>query len=160
MRRLVYGCLAGLAASVPMTATMARLRQRLPDADRYELPPAELTAGAGFPHSPAATMVAHFAYGALTGALFGLQKRRSPILGAAFGVGVWSASYLGWIPLSGLLAPATRHPRPRVALMLIAHVVWGASLASAQREIEGAEDGFTGRRLPASAPAARERGTR
>jgi hypothetical protein len=149
MRGLAYGSLAGLAATVPMTATMARLRQRLPGPERYELPPAELAAETGLPDSPAATMLAHFAYGALMGALFGLQRRRSPAVGAAFGVGVWAASYLGWIPALGLLAPATRHPARRNALMLAAHLAWGSALASGLREIELAEPAFArgGRRL-------------
>jgi hypothetical protein len=160
MRGLAYGCLAGLAASVPMTATMERLQRRLPQPDRFELPPAELTSEAGLPHGPAPTLVAHFLYGGLMGALFGLQERRSAVAGASFGVGVWAASYLGWIPAAGLLAPATRHPLRRTALMLIAHVVWGASLAASLREIERAEPAFAGRDRPASARAARERGKR
>jgi len=91
---------------------------------------------------------------------FGLQERRSAAAGASFGVGVWAASYLGWIPAVGLLAPATRHPRHRSALMLAAHVVWGASLAAGLREIERAETAFTGNASPEGEPAARERGRR
>jgi hypothetical protein len=160
MRGPVYGCLSGLAASLPMTATMARLRLGLPEPDRFELPPAELAAEVGLPDRPAATLGAHFLYGGLMGALFGIQERRSPLAGASFGVAVWAASYLGWIPAAGLLAPATRHPARRNALMLVAHVVWGVSLAAGLREIEGAEAAFTGRARPESAPDARERGRR
>jgi hypothetical protein len=142
MRDLVYGCLAGLAATIPMTASMRRLHERLPEAERYALPPREVVAAAGGPDGPVATLLAHFAYGGLMGALFALQPRRSSIVGSAFGVGVWCASYLGWIPALGLLAPATRHPKERNALMLAAHIVWGAALASGLREIERAEPAF------------------
>jgi uncharacterized membrane protein YagU involved in acid resistance len=164
MRGLVYGCFSGLAASVPMTATMARLLESLPERDRFALPPAELVAEVGLPGRPAPTLTAHLLYGGLMGALFGMQRRRSAVAGASFGVGVWAASYLGWIPAAGLLAPATRHPARRNALMLIAHVVWGVSLAASLREIERAETAFTGdareRAGLANPSAARERGTR
>ena len=130
MRRLVYGSLAGLAATLPMTAAMGRLHRRLPENQRYALPPREIVAAAGGPERPGATLLAHFGYGALTGALFALQPRRSPLVGAGFGVAVWAASYLGWIPALGLLAPATRHPARRNALMLAAHLAWGSALAS------------------------------
>ena len=56
-----------------------------------------------------------------------------------FGLGVWAASYLGWIPGLRILEPATQHPAHRTALMLMAHVIWGVSLASGLREIELAE---------------------
>jgi hypothetical protein len=141
-----------------MTATMEQLQKRLPAPDRYELPPAELTSEAGVPHGPTPTLMAHFLYGGLVGALFGLQERRSAAAGASFGLGVWAASYLGWIPAVGLLAPATRHPRHRVGLMLVAHVVWGASLAASLREIERAEAAFTGQAHPGNRRAAQERG--
>jgi hypothetical protein len=42
--------------------------------------------------------------------------------------------------------------------MLIAHLVWGASLAASLREIERAEVAFTGDARSKSARAARERG--
>ena len=49
--------------------------------------------------------------------------------GIAFGLGVWTASYLGLLPALGILKPATQHPLRRNLLMIGAHVVWGASLA-------------------------------
>jgi uncharacterized membrane protein YagU involved in acid resistance len=49
--------------------------------------------------------------------------------GALFGVGVWAASYLGWLPAAGILRPATREPAGRNAMMIASHAVWGASLA-------------------------------
>jgi hypothetical protein len=148
MRGLIYGCLAGLAATVPMTATMGRLHRKLPERERYALPPREIVSAAGAPDGPAAAVLAHFAYGGIVGALFALQPRRSPLAGSAFGVAVWSASYLGWIPALGLLEPGQRHPARRNALMLAAHAVWGATLASGLREIERAEPAFRRRGKP------------
>ena len=47
--------------------------------------------------------------------------------GAAFGLGVWSVSYLGLMPALGVLNPATEHPGRRNALMIAAHLVWGSA---------------------------------
>jgi hypothetical protein len=148
MRDLVYGWLAGMAAAVPMTAAMGRLHRRLPERERYAVPPREVVSAAGGPDGPAAAMLAHVAYGGVAGALFALQPRRSPLVGSMYGAAVWCASYLGWIPGLGLLEPATRHPPLRNALMLAAHAVWGATLASGLREIDLAEPAFRRRGRP------------
>jgi putative membrane protein len=41
---------------------------------------------------------------------------------------VWAGSYLGLLPVLGILSPATRHPTGRNALMIAAHIIWGATL--------------------------------
>jgi putative membrane protein len=48
--------------------------------------------------------------------------------GTAFGLLVWTASYLGLLPSAGILSPATAHPARRNALMIVAHVIWGVTL--------------------------------
>lgn len=151
MSRIIYGAIAGVAASVAMTAAMRRLHRQLPEDEQYALPPREIiqalpnsrSSSTGTRHDEDATrswtMLAHFAYGGLTGILFALQRDRAIITGVAYGLGVWVASYLGWIPAARILTPATRHPGRRNALMLAAHGVWGAVLAAGLREIEAAE---------------------
>ena len=59
-------------------------------------------------------------------------------LGSGAGVAVWAASYFGWIPAMGLLSPAHRHPPARNALMIAAHLVWGAVTAASYRELVAA----------------------
>ncbi len=87
-------------------------------------------------------MLAHFAYGALAGAVYARTLGRPTSSGGAiYGLLVWIASYLGWIPASGLLKPATGHPPRRNALMIAAHLVWGTVLAFSINEIERAETG-------------------
>jgi uncharacterized membrane protein YagU involved in acid resistance len=139
---LVIGALAGLAATAPMTLFMQQIHQQLPARERYPLPPSEivdeLTAQAGVDDQIdqsehiALTLIAHFGYGAATGALYAplAQAFHPPALlgGAVFGLGVWSASYLGLLPALGILSPATEHPARRNALMIGAHVIWGVSL--------------------------------
>lgn len=140
MKPLLAGGLAGWIATAPMTATVLAGRSRLPPEQRYAIPPYEITteiaekAGIGRHLGPsrelAATTLAHFAYGAACGALYMLlpDRWRNPATGAAFGVAVWGGSYLGWLPALRILRPATTHPPGRNAMMLAAHLVWGAAL--------------------------------
>ncbi|MEN3976877.1 hypothetical protein [Emcibacter sp. SYSU 3D8] len=168
MRRILYGGLAGLAATMAMTATIQKLQRFLPRRQAYPLPPRETTQRAadltgvdgGKGKLAAVTMAAHFAYGAITGAVYPLlTKKRSPVVGGAYGLAVWAGSYLGWIPAVRLLAPATRHPLERNLLMLAAHAIWGAALASGLQKLEQTEAAFQGERVP-DAPKRRRKWSR
>jgi hypothetical protein len=135
----VLGALSGFVATLPMTATMSRLHRRLPRSERYPLPPRELSEDLPSfgKDTGTATLVYHFLYGAGAGGLFGAFSRgRGLASGLVYGVVVWAASYLGWIPASQRLKPATRHPAQRNGLMLAAHLVWGAALAIGLRELD------------------------
>lgn len=142
MNDFVRGAVAGLAATAPMTLAMSAMHRALPPEERYPLPPKRITMRladeAGFKDElgererNALTMLAHFDYGAAMGGLYGLLEPRLPgppaAKGVGFGLAVWTVSYLGLLPLAGILKPATEHPPRRSALMIAAHVVWGASL--------------------------------
>ena len=135
------GAAAGLAATVPMTAAMQLMHRRLPVHERYPLPPRRITMRAADkagvrpyvdePQRLGLTMAAHFGYGTAVGALFGLVAPRRPAeaaaAGAGFGLLVWTVSYLGLMPALDLHRPATREPAGRNALMIAAHLVWGAT---------------------------------
>ena len=152
---LPTGLLSGLAATVPMTAVMEILHRQLPARQRYPLPPRQisqrLTRRVGVEQDLdegehfALALASHFGYGAATGAIYGILEDRlrphveraapgAPAVavdaaqGVAYGLLVWAGSYLGWLPAAGILKPATRHPAPRNALMIAAHVVFGATL--------------------------------
>ncbi|HEX8679013.1 MAG TPA: DUF6789 family protein [Chthoniobacterales bacterium] len=79
----------------------------------------------------AATMLAHFAYGGATGAIYGAVSDDIPAStltkGIGFGLLVWTASYLGFLPGTGILKMATKHPARRNLLMIGAHVVFGVT---------------------------------
>lgn len=136
------GALAGLLATLPMTVAMELMHRQLPAWERYPLPPSEITErvtdelglqeGMTEEDHLALTLVNHFAYGAAAGALYDPLMRHVPLppamRGVAFGLGVWTVSYLGLLPALGILRPATKHPAERNALMISAHVVWGAAL--------------------------------
>ena len=138
MRNVIFGTLAGITATLAMTAAMRRLDRLLPAEQRYPLPPRELTQrtapGLDNTRLAEATVAAHFGYGAAAGVLYAFLPRKLQA-GPAYGVLVWGLSYLGWIPAMRILAPATSHPAERNLLMLAAHLVWGAALAASLREI-------------------------
>jgi len=154
----LFGALAGIAATFAMTAAMQRMHRLLPNDERYALPPREITDSiGGSPLLPAsganrsaAALANHFAFGALAGAIYAaLFPRRGTAPGVIYGLAVWAASYLGWIPAAGILPDATRHPLRRNLLMLAAHVVWGATLTKSLFELEQSEAEIFGRHADA-----------
>ncbi len=142
MNKIIFGALAGIAATVPMTILMIEWHKRLPPEEKYPLPPREifdeLTEKAGADRylneseKTNLSLIGHFAYGAATGAVYAplvsLVQNPNPVNGVVYSVGLWGASYLGWLPALQILRPADEHPARRNALMITAHVVWGAAL--------------------------------
>lgn len=150
MNGLIKGAIAGLFATVPMTIAMKVLHEQLPHEERYPLPPRLIVENAaeaadvehelGEDEEYKLTVLAHFAYGAATGAIYSgalsaMDAKPGAANGVAYGLGVWTLSYLGLLPAVGLLEPATEHPARRNAVMIAAHVVWGASLGWAARRL-------------------------
>jgi uncharacterized membrane protein YagU involved in acid resistance len=150
MNPYLAGAIGGMLAAAPMTLVMEVQFRRLTRSQRYPLPPRELTEAmerrAGVVDALSeqtrvvSSLAAHFAYGALTGAaypLFAGRRVGHPALhGSMYGVFVWAASYLGWVPAAGILAPATEHPAQRRRLMIVAHLVWGAVMALIMRRLD------------------------
>lgn len=85
------------------------------------------------------TILSHFGYGSLFGAIHALFDQRIPLRsslkGALSGVALWMGSYLGWLPAMNLLPPATRQPWRRNLVMIIAHVIWGVTLGEVLRKL-------------------------
>ena len=142
-RGLFAGGLSGVAATVPMTLVMEAAYRALPPGEkRGPLPPREITMKAADavgveddlsePQKKGLTGLAHFAYGAGAGSVYGAVAPHLPLgpvgNGIAYGLAVWTGSYLGWLPAAGVLPPATREPAGKNAVMIAAHVVWGATL--------------------------------
>lgn len=142
MHDVTKGALAGAIATGPMTVAMVAMHRALPPKEQYPLPPSlitrELEEKAGVvddidrKEHRKLTFVNHFGYGALCGALFAsMSTQPSVAKGVAFGLGVWSTSYFVLLPALRLVRPPTKAPPRRNALMIAAHVVWGAALAMA-----------------------------
>ena len=148
MRGIVIGAAAGLLATAPMTLVMSRLHRNLPRRQRYPLPPSRITANlenaANMEHRltheehKALTLLAHYGYGSAMGVLYGAASsglfRANMFSGALFGLGVWAGSYLGLLPVTGLHESATEEPADRNALMIAAHLVWGAVTGEITRQ--------------------------
>ena len=142
-QRAAIGGLAGLAATVPMTIAMELLRPLVPLHGQLPTPqePRYVTEGilrsAGLDHELSRTVrrkltwLAHGLFGAACGAGLALIPRKvpfsKPVQGVLCGLGVWTASYAGWVPALGILPPPSGRPRGRNALMIAAHMVWGAT---------------------------------
>jgi putative membrane protein len=125
-----------------MTAFMLIAYRRLPKKERYALPPRQITMNVAetvgveeaLPEpaeKTAVTLVSHFAYGAAAGAVYGAvagdMDEPAVAKGVGFGLLVWAGSYLGWLPAVGLHRSAIKEPLRRNALMIGAHVIWGAT---------------------------------
>lgn len=148
-RRLLKGAAAGFVATAPMSLTMVLGWRLLPRREQYHLPPRlitnEITERAGIEDEltedqlVGLTIVSHFGYGALFGAIYALFDHRlrmhSSLRGAMMGLALWIGSYLGWLPAMGILRPATQHPWRRNLLMIVAHLIWGVTLGELARKL-------------------------
>lgn len=146
MASMVRGGLAGLAATVPMTAVIAAGRV---GGWLYTPPPAEITGEVAErmgeepePEDPvfqASWLAAHLGYGAACGALYGLLRpllpRSNSAAGLIFGGAVWGVSYLGLLPALDLFPSATKDSPRRQAVMIAAHGVYGVSLAEVEQAL-------------------------
>jgi uncharacterized membrane protein YagU involved in acid resistance len=146
---MIKGAVAGLLATFPMTLFMRAAWRMLPALEKYPLPPRLITKKVVREVEPnerlsadnltALTLLLHF--GAFTGALYGVVEDKIRMKAAAkgmlMGTAVWSGSYLGWIPMLGILPPATEHPWRRNVLMIVAHFIWGGALGVLAQKLKG-----------------------
>lgn len=133
------GAGAGLVATIPMSVVMGLLHQLLPTERPFPLPPKAITARSGRKAGAkmderelqAATVAAHLGYGSAMGAVYAPLAHALPLppylSGILFGLLVWFLSYMGWVPAVGLMAPATEQSRGRNIMLIVSHIVWGAT---------------------------------
>lgn len=140
---VLRGAAAGLAATVPMTIAMEALRVSLPREQYRRMPPREIVdrtvekAGEADHLDEvdriAITTVAHLAFGAAAGAIYGgiAGSRRSSVLsGIGYGVAVWALAYGVGLPSLGLHPAAAHDTRDRNKVLIASHIVWGATLGA------------------------------
>jgi uncharacterized membrane protein YagU involved in acid resistance len=142
-RPILVGLAAGFVGTAAMTVAMELMFRLLPPRQQAPLPPRQITGRLAEQSGIrrywdeddifAATLLAHFGYGSLGGAIYTLVAERLPlrasVKGSLFGLVVWTGSYYGWVPALQLLSPASQWPRSRKILMVVAHLVWGTTLA-------------------------------
>lgn len=129
----------GALATFPMTIVSEIVQRQLPRPEQEPLPPKQiadvLMERLGVKHvlsteeQEAFALASHYGYGALAGTSYALlfPKRTSASLlrGMGFGMAVWAASYLGWLPAMRILPSAVKWPRGRNIIMIAGHLVWG-----------------------------------
>lgn len=139
---IVTGALSGAVATGPMTGIMLGAHRLLPIWHKGPVPPKKLAMAVASriglkqhlskQEKETASWISHFGYGAVMGGLYGPVSRQIPapplVKGIVFGLLVWAGSYLGFIPLADLPDAATDQPWERNAMMIAAHIVWGAVL--------------------------------
>ncbi|HEX8373217.1 MAG TPA: DUF1440 domain-containing protein [Chthoniobacterales bacterium] len=138
----VLGLICGICATGPMSAVMIALHRRLPEDEKYPLPPREITEKLAHAAAPSQELapptrsllswLAHFGYGGAAGAIYANTPLPvAPALrGPLFGLIVWTTSYFGLLPALGILSSAKEHPIRRSGLMIAAHLVWGWVMAT------------------------------
>lgn len=137
---IARGAVSGLGATVTMSAVIAggKLMGLVP-----ATPPKHITANLGHklglaPRRAsdsafhASWISAHLGYGMAMGigyhALRNMLPRRGWYTGVAYGLLVWAVSYVGLLPAMGLFPPPEKTARRQTAVMIVAHMVYGASL--------------------------------
>jgi hypothetical protein len=137
-RAVIQGGLAGLAGTAAMSVAMLGAQKagwmgKMPPKKITEAALGALRVNRSAPRSNALSTVAHFGYGVAGGVLFAAGTRRllprargvGPAAGAAFGIGVWALSYLGWVPALGIMPPPHRDRPGRPTAMVLAHLIYG-----------------------------------
>jgi hypothetical protein len=145
MTRFLTGVLAGTVATVPMTAFWEFMHPRLAGEPPRPLPPREvaeaLAVKAGVNRHLSErdiedlALAAHFGYGALAGGVFGMVFPRNGgnsapaavAFGLLFGAGVWTVSYFGWLPATGVRHSPRYDVPARTRLIFASHLVWGSA---------------------------------
>lgn len=149
-RRVLIGAVAGMIASIPMAGMMIGLNRVLPGRKRSfrdiltPLPPKLITrrvtrrAGIGQITRSGrkwdlTTWLAHLGYGAAAASLYPVITRPLPVphilRGMLFALGIWGASYMGWLPAANILPPAKKQTARRNAVMILSHLTWGSIIA-------------------------------
>lgn len=156
-RALLFGAGAGVAATLAMSGVMlmaqrAGLLGRSPPRHIVERALGRLHVRRELApwHRQVITALAHLGFGASQGALYAVLHQQwgsrlgpqssglgapSAATGVPFALVVWAASYAGWIPALGILPPPSKDRPGRPTAMILAHVVYGAALASTLRRL-------------------------
>lgn len=141
--------LAGFVGTAPMTVFMLLTQRFLPRGQRYDLPPEiitkDLAQRARVRHHMnkrqilGATLFSHFGYGAAMGLLYRPLSKKGPlppvVKGVSFGLLVWAGSYLVLLPLLGMAESGQKEPGRRNLMMIVAHIIWGSSMAIVADEL-------------------------
>ncbi len=142
LTRMALGAAAGAAGTVAMVGLLTGSQQYLPQTlEPLEQDPGEFMVERAQealperaeeaipePVESAAAQSLHFGYGMTWGALYAAVRPHggNPLVdGAALGLGVWGAGYLGWIPAVGLAPPVSEHEPEQLLGSIGRHALYG-----------------------------------
>jgi uncharacterized membrane protein YagU involved in acid resistance len=148
IRRILAGATAGVIATGPQSAVVwgsraAGVYHRRPPPEVLAEGPTNAAVDAGVLPSHLwrpAMLVEHVGFGAAGGILFAFVSsvvRPTMLAGVVTGLAIWKASYDGWIPALRIMPPPERDETGRQLTMVIAHVAYGLSLATAFKRLNG-----------------------
>jgi uncharacterized membrane protein YagU involved in acid resistance len=149
----VRGALAGVAGGLIMTAMKKKVAPRaMPEEMRtHTFAPKQavewVEEQAGYPNALTddqemrAAMATHLGYSVITGATYGLIRRKAdgvpaPLTGALFGLAVWGASFEGWMPALGIKQRTTERPMEQWPMPIMGHLIFGAATALAYEALQ------------------------
>src|SRR3954451_1976324 len=143
MKSAALGAIAGLVATVPMSAWMWFASKRGWLVEQAPQTVTRRSSQQATGRKPAAqkldvlTTAVHLGIGGALGALFGvLVGRRTPgavastVVGVGYGLFVWVASYAALLPAVDLMPPPSSDHRRRPQVMVVAHVIFGSVLGA------------------------------
>jgi hypothetical protein len=153
LEHIFIGAVAGIAATFALSTAKRAIEKRTPsakvpmrkDAGAFVVERAESMlprrAVARIPRKveSVAQQSARLLYGAGFGALYSLARTDAEgvlLEGAALGLAVWAAGYLGWLPATRLMPPLTRQRPPQILAPVLEHVLYGVSAVGAIRALE------------------------
>lgn len=137
MKKLALGAAAGTVATFVMQGMLEQGQKHIPDSK----PPIKQDPGEfmvdklPLPEKikPLAAKSLHLGYGITAGVIWSLlpHSRWHAAEGAALGLGVWAAGYLGWLPATDLMPPISEHTATQIAVPVVEHALFGVAVAKA-----------------------------
>lgn len=146
MHPILRGALSGALATIPMTVPILAARKL----GLFRTPPpvqisdqiaahTDVLPGRAEPGFTPSWLAGHFGYGAACGAVYGLVRPllpgSTPAAGLLFGEAVWGVSYIGYLPALNLYPAPEEDVKPRTATMILAHAIFGLTLAETDRRL-------------------------
>jgi hypothetical protein len=147
LRVMIEPIVAGAIATIPMTLTILIAKRAgfigTPSPRQVSQEMAEEMAPLpeeGEPAFQPMWIAGHFAYGGLCGLIYAGMRQvlpgTVPVGGLVFGTGVWIVSYGGYLPALHLYPTPDKDSHARAGVMIVAHLVYGASLAAIHARME------------------------
>lgn len=139
-QRALLGAIAGFGATVVLQQVMALTAKAIPgskppmkqDPAKFMISKVDVELPAKL--EAAAEKSLQLGYGMTSGVLYGsIRGGRGHVFvdGAALGIAVWAAGYLGWLPAAKLMPPITEQSPKQIGVPIFNHIVFGVAVTTA-----------------------------